>query len=298
MANLFTVTISDSADALLVTYGAGAIIRVQSSPTEAGAYGDVVTIPIVSGVSTYAVYDDTGTSIDWYKIRFEASDGDPAGAYSAAFQPNITDDLYASLADFKNFVRGNAAEAADDTIMLLALDAAARAIDRATGRSFAIAGTVATARYFASIPTTMAGVIGARRYVVPIDDLSDSTTPTVAFDTSGNGDYDLASTAFRLGPTNAPAKGLPYTELIFDLGTYPPQFEEGVKVTALWGWSAVPSTITKASMVQAHRFLKRRDSPFGIAGSPDMGNELRLLAKLDPDVALMVSAYRRNWGAV
>src|SRR5690348_9223267 len=75
VANLFALTIPDSAAALLVTYGAGALIRVQSSPTEAGSYGDVVTIPIVSGVATYPVYDPTGEAGYSYKYRYEEADG-------------------------------------------------------------------------------------------------------------------------------------------------------------------------------------------------------------------------------
>lgn len=288
--NIFTITIPDSPAALLITYGAGALIRVQSSPTEGGAYGDVVTIPIVSGVSTYAVYDSTSAFTDWYKIRYEAADGDPAGSYSAAFQPMPVDGIYASLSDFKHFVRADGADTTDDTLMVMALDAAARAIDRATNRTFVAASAVATARVFT--PLLLGG-----RYTLPIDDVPATAVPTVAFDTTGNGDYDTAITAFRLGPLNAPARGLPYSELVFDRGTVPPMYEDSVEVTSVWGWDATPSTIATANMLQAARFLKRRDAAFGIAGSPELGNELRLLSKLDPDVAVMVGAFRRWWGA-
>jgi hypothetical protein len=71
-----------------------------------------------------------------------------------------------------------------------------------------------------------------------------------------------------------------------------------VQVTATWGWTAVPATIKKATLLQASRFYKRRDAPFGVAGSPDMGSEMRLLAKVDPDVEVMLGDYRRKWGAV
>ena len=70
-----------------------------------------------------------------------------------------------------------------------------------------------------------------------------------------------------------------------------------MKVTARWGWAAVPSTIKQATLLQASRLLARRDAPFGIAGSPDVGSEIRLLARVDPDVAVAVAPYRRWWGA-
>lgn len=295
--NLFTISIPDDADALLVTYEAGALIRVQSSPTSGGSYGDVVTIPIVSGQSVYPVYDADGIGGTWYKYRYEAADNDPLGDYSAAFQPVQSDDLYASLASFKDFVRDSDANITDDTTMLLALASASRAIDRTCNRRFALATGTQTARHFTPdrLPATE---VSWGRYVVRIDDTFDATS-TLALDSTGNGDYDVASTTFRMAPLDAPAKGKPYTMLLMDYGTSAwSRGEFGAAVTSDWGWTAVPDTISYATMLQAHRFLKRRDSPFGVAGSPDLGNELRLLAQVDADVAVMVAAYRRNWGAV
>jgi hypothetical protein len=215
----------------------------------------------------------------------------------------MTLDAYADLATFQTFVRD--AEGTDSDYETLALGAAARAIDTACGRSFRVAGIVVSARYFTFtrspevMPTYSVNPVDWYRHaVVPIDDVFDLTGMTVAFDTSGNGDYGTPVTAYRMGPSNASARQMPYTRLIFDSGTYPPSATDGVKVEALWGWDAIPTTIVNANLIQASRFLKRRDAPFGVAGSPDMGNELRLLAKLDPDVAVMVGAYKRNWGAV
>jgi hypothetical protein len=55
-----------------------------------------------------------------------------------------------------------------------------------------------------------------------------------------------------------------------------------VQVTALWGWSGVPDAIRQACLLQASRLLSRRDSPFGVAGSPEAGTELRLLVEARP----------------
>jgi hypothetical protein len=220
-------------------------------------------------------------------------------------------DAYATMAVFRAYVRKTATTDAtdpDSALELLALEAAARAIERACNRRFTVTAANASARTFT--PEMVRGASPVeyitsrfpfswyRHYILPIDDLADITGLTVAFDTTGNGDYDSASTAFRVGPTNNPSRGLPYERLIFDSGIYPPAYEEGVEVTAKWGWAAIPNTIVNANLLQAARFLKRRDAAFGVAGSPELGNELRLLAKLDPDVAIMVSAFKRNWGAV
>jgi hypothetical protein len=61
---------------------------------------------------------------------------------------------------------------------------------------------------------------------------------------------------------------------------------------------AVPDGVVLACLLQASRWYKRRDAPFGIAGSDLMGAAMRLAAKVDPDVAVLLSTYRRHWGAV
>lgn len=60
----------------------------------------------------------------------------------------------------------------------------------------------------------------------------------------------------------------------------------------------VPDSIKLACLLQASRFFIRREAPFGIAGSPEAGSELRLLAKVDPDVEVILGPYRSWWGAV
>jgi hypothetical protein len=317
MANILHITVSNPDELLNAgSYGAGAVIRVQSSATQAGVYVDVSgtgstpTIPIVAGTLTYDGFDPAGVEGTWYRLRYESAVGDRLSSWEDAFQVSAFD-AYASLAMFRNFIR-SAAVGDDDAdpdspLQSLALIAAARAIDLACGRSFRSADAAVSARYFTPIlrpaldpmtyATTAYPASWYRHAILPIDDVFDLTGMVVSFDVSGNGDYTTAVTAYRAGPQGAASRGMPYTRLIFNSGTYPPLYEESVKVEALWGWGAVPATIVQANLIQASRILKRRDSPFGVAGSPDMGNEIRLLAKLDPDVAVMVAAYKRNWGA-
>jgi hypothetical protein len=61
--------------------------------------------------------------------------------------------------------------------------------------------------------------------------------------------------------------------------------------------AAVPDGIVMACLLQSSRWYKRRDAPFGIAGSDSLNVSIRL-AKVDPDVAVLLSTYRRRWGAV
>jgi hypothetical protein len=129
---------------------------------------------------------------------------------------------------------------------------------------------------------------------VEVDDFFDASALTVRFDDTGDGSYGTSTTSFRPQPANAPATGRPYTSLLFHAATIPPRNRDGVEVTAPWGWTAHPSDVVNANLVQASRYLKRRDSPFGVAGSPETGSELRLLARLDPDVALMLRSWAKG----
>lgn len=105
------------------------------------------------------------------------------------------------------------------------------------------------------------------------------------------GEYDLA-------PLNAARQGMPWTQIVVDpaVSDVVPN-SRPVRVTATFGWTAVPRAITLACLLQASRLYARRHAPFGLVGNPDVA-EQRLLAKLDPDVETSARAYRRSWGAV
>ena len=198
---------------------------------------------------------------------------------------------YVTLEEFQAYLRIDEDDDTDDDQLELAITAASRAIDRSANRQFGLNGSAVARVYTPEWSRTLS------RYVVEIDDLMTQTGLEVASSTSTEGTFDLAHTTYRLTPFNAPSDGRPWTKILFAPGTSVNCGIGTVEVTGNWGWTAVPTTIQNATLIQASRFLKRRDSAFGIAGSPDLGNELRLLDRIDPDVAVMISAYRRWWGA-
>lgn len=173
----------------------------------------------------------------------------------------------------------------DDIEIALAITSASRAIDTVCNRQFGNLTTEAPMYYTAYWDRKR------QRYVAEIDDLMNTTGMTVESESSVITDYSLF-------PINAAVKGKPYTMIIFGTSASISNQENDIEVEALWGWTAVPDTIKNATLLQAARFFKRRDAPFGIAGSPELGSELRLLAKVDPDVEVMLRPYKRRWGAV
>lgn len=199
---------------------------------------------------------------------------------------------YTTVAALKAYVRIPALDTQDDVQLALAVTAASRAIDNATNRQF---GLVAApeARYY-----TAEWQSCDNRYTVEIDDVMIVTGASVVADSTGDGDFDLTVTAYDFKPVNAASKGKPYTQLWIDRTvSLPVRAVDGLQVTARWGWSDVPDTIEQATLIQASRFFTRREAPFGVAGSPESGSEMRLLERVDPDVKVMVQPYYRWWGA-
>lgn len=175
----------------------------------------------------------------------------------------------------------------DDTQLGLAITAASRAVDRHTNRQFGLVAAPEQ-RFYTGEYDRRRG-----RWVIEIDDLMTVTGLVV---TAEAGTVDV----FAKQPANAAAEGRPWTRLVVapESAAAPNGDEDEVSVTARWGWTAVPSTIVQATLLQASRLFTRRDAPFGVAGSPDAGSEMRLLAKVDPDVAVMLGSYIRWWAAL
>jgi hypothetical protein len=201
---------------------------------------------------------------------------------------------YATIADLKGYIR--IPDTVDDAQLTLAVEAASRTVDLAANRQFG--NTTAQARLYTARYDRF-----KRRYYVEVDDIHTTTGLVVAQDDSDDGTYDGPAitivTDFELYPFNVDEKGFPWTQLWFRRGGVVPTLNEaGIRVTAQYGWSAVPDTIKQATLLQASRFFTRRNAPFGVAGSPEIGSELRLLARADPDVEVMVRPYWRAWGAV
>lgn len=201
---------------------------------------------------------------------------------------------YCTSAELKAYVRIPDDDTQDDTEVALAVTAASRAIDRATLRQFGQVNSAVDRFYRAEghrhhrYPAFTIALPWPHRghRTVDIDDLQDDTGLTITVDGTAVTDYLLLD-------RNAPADGMPWTQL--RLAEH--LCEHEITVHGLFGWTAVPTTIKQATLLQASRLIARRDSPFGVAGSPDIGSEFRLLPKLDPDVALTVRPYYRWWGA-
>lgn len=189
---------------------------------------------------------------------------------------------YVTDAELGAFVKIPEGDTADAEWLALAAAAASRAVDRHCHRQFGVAAGPVSRRYTAWYNRRR------RCWVVDIDDLmADDLVLTID---------GVEVTGFTLEPVNADADGRPYEAVAFGSGSsaVPTGDEYEISATATWGWAAVPDAIKQAALLQGSRFFTRRSAPFGVAGSPDTGSEIRLLDRVDPDVAVSLADYVRD----
>lgn len=190
---------------------------------------------------------------------------------------------YVTLAEMKVQLGIDPLDTEDDALLAVMITTASRAVDDETNRQF---GSANGERFYRA---EWRDELDA--YVAVIDDLMSTAGLVVE-----NGDGD-AITDYELEPLNAAADGLPWERLVIprEGAVLPTSPRYRLAVTAApWGWTAVPAQAKGATRLQVSRLFARRESPYGVAGSPDLGSEIRLLAKLDPDVAVAVAGLIRT----
>lgn len=197
---------------------------------------------------------------------------------------------YASVAEVKAALGVAPGDTIDDTAITLATDAASAMIDQACNRTFVL-DAAATQRVY-NIPS------GTKR--VDIDDLTVLDDPATLTEVEPRIEVPAGQTAqtYRLLPLN-PAPGHPFTAVVVaDANGFPTGetfSTTAIRVRGRHGWPAVPPEVRQAGLIQAVRLVNRRHSPYGIAGSPEAGSEMRLMSRLDPDVEALIRPYVKRW---
>jgi hypothetical protein len=187
---------------------------------------------------------------------------------------------YCTLADVKAALR--ITDSVDDSLLEMAVESASRLID---GYAY---------RYFYNAGTATRDFVAEDSYLTIIDDLI-SISELKTTDEIGSEYVTWSADDYQLRPVNGKIDGLsvPYTsilstdDLLFNIKGQ----QALVRVTGVWGWTAVPTAIKQACVIQSSRIYKRLDSPLGVAGFGDLG-AIRVGRALDPDVEQLVMPYR------
>lgn len=194
---------------------------------------------------------------------------------------------YVTLDQFKAYaLRVSPADTIDDVEAQIAVTSASRAVDRFTRRQFG--NTELESRLYTPEYDRASG-----RHIVRTDDIAEVGEGfLIEADVDGTADWVTVASSFAKLPLNAAANARPYERLTFPAAAALGTLEGSLRVTAVYGWAEVPAAVEQATLLQAARYFKRREAPFGTAGSPEMGTEIRLTEKVDVDLQSALRPYR------
>lgn len=156
---------------------------------------------------------------------------------------------YATLAEFKKHIDTTSTNADDDAVIEDIIEGISRLIDAECRRHFY---QVTEARYFTAQDLD----------VLFCGDISTTTGLEIKTQLNSDGTYQYtwASTDYNLLPYS-PRFGFPYTWIetsrdtrySFDL------YKKGNKITATWGWAAVPDEVKTACLEESANEYRRRN---------------------------------------
>jgi hypothetical protein len=191
--------------------------------------------------------------------------------------------IYATLEELKS--RPRITDVGDDALLNKALAAASQGIDDRCGRRFNLDET-ATARVYNPRGRVVHHNDGD---LFLVDDIG-STDGLVVEVGSGSSWSTVAASNFEPYPDNCLVEGWPIEGLL--LLQWPiVSASQRLRVTAKWGWPAVPAPISEATLIQATRLFSRKDSPEGVAGQTEWG--VVRVTRVDPDVQALTERYMR-----
>jgi hypothetical protein len=273
-------------DDVALVFPAGAVLTsptVTIAPTAGGA---AVIGPTADGLGvdgttyTYVWQVSSAQAQGSYTATLEGtSGGDPVEAEIEVFVTALP--LYATLAQLKNMI--TVTDTDRDSQLADKLAAASRAIDNNTGRRFYL-DAAATARV---INPTRRLVEDEDGWHLLIPDIGDVDALVVEVGRAGA--WTNITAQVEAEPLDAIAELKPVTSLLKVGGTWPAGAGRRVRVTARWGWPAIPDGVHEATLILAARLFKRKDSPEGVLGSSEWG--VIRLSRTDPDVYGLIQNY-------
>lgn len=187
---------------------------------------------------------------------------------------------YATLTQLKTALR--ITDSSDDTELQDKLTSASRRVDKDTGRPHG---------YGQDSGTSSRIYTPRHEELLTVDDISTATGLVVEVG-RGTSWTTVDSNSYDLLPENAEVDGWAIETLQRVTGCWPLWGTTRVRVTARWGWPAVPENIKNATILLAARLFRRKDSPEGIKGFSDMG--VVRVSRYDSDYDNLIAAYVKD----
>ncbi|MAW27002.1 MAG: hypothetical protein CL498_03305 [Actinobacteria bacterium] len=206
----------------------------------------------------------------------------------------MADTQYVDKDDLKAYI-GLTGTAQDNNIDT-AIDSACRLIDSICGRKFSQDESVVVKTFTpkSSIYLDTPDISTTTGLIVKLDDNDDGTFETTL---TLNTDYIVEPTNPRvIKITGGTTYYEPYNKItILDTRSserFDPTIKNNIQITAKWGYSAVPEDIKTATLIQALRYFKRKDTPFNTYGDINTGVS-ELFSRLDPDVQTILKGHKK-----
>ena len=198
---------------------------------------------------------------------------------------------YADIAEARDWAGfGDSADDAELAAILLAVD---RTIDDYCGQ-----------RFTATTPVSARTFVADTLWVVRLGPsvIGDTTGLIVKTDEDGDGTFETTWTtddyvSFPLDGVGADGStGWPIRELRSDslrAKCWPIHYNRrpGVQITALWGWSAVPASVSLAARMLAGAWYQRRST---VSGQGGMAGFFESTVRDDPTIGDLLAPYRRR----
>lgn len=210
--------------------------------------------PVTSNVSTTWSASVTANQLGQWTFAWIVT-GTESNVELGTFQ--VGTPWYATLVELQAYLPSGTTDL--ETELQDSLATASRSIDRACGRRF-YADSAATARLFYPDPD--------RKYRARVDDFH--TITDLVVESGANGTF-TAQTAYELHPLNGIVDGedgWPFYQIRpIGWSWVCDPLQASLRVTAKWGWAAVPAGVKTACVILATEALKlAREAPFGVAG--------------------------------
>ena len=168
---------------------------------------------------------------------------------------------------------------ASDADLTRAISAASGLVEGWCGREFVVAST-ATAQVYN---------FGDCVRFLPVNDIA-TASGLIVESSSDFSTWTVVTADWHLGPIQ-PRTGHPYTCLEPN-SPWTAWYGAYARVTASYGWAAVPVGVKQATLLVAHKLFRRRSSPTGVEGVGEFG-PVRV-SRTDPDVAGLLADYTRR----
>lgn len=298
-----TVTLTGNATVTVTAYGmtnspkaiSVAVTNGDSASTVAGLVRtalafdvNVAALFLVSGAGANVVLTKHIAAANDGTLNIATANDTCTGLTAAPTSTNTTAGTgltngYCTIAELKaSEILNFAATTAHDELIEKIINAVSRKIDNKCARRFF---NVTETRYYTADNSGQ----------IFVDDISTTSGVLIYTDDDGDGTYEntWSTTDYELAAYNATLDGWPYSMVeIKPQGVYTfPRTRKGVKITAPFGWAAVPEPVNIACMMQGNRVFKRFATPLGQAGASSVGTITLTIPALDPDVEQLLCDY-------